>query len=244
MVQKERVTIPLVRGQAMPAYFARPDGDAPAPGLLVVHEIVGLNDDIRGITERFAENGYAALAPNVFANRGVMPVCVVRTIAALQRGRGPAVDDLLAARDWLAAQPGVDESRIGVVGFCMGGGFALLLGSIGDFQVAGDYYGDVPKNPERLRSLCPVFAGYGLDDKVFGGKAQLLEDHLQALGIPHQVEVYEHVGHSYMNRHALWMVKLSPLTPLRARYDETAAEDSWSKMLDFFAEYLGADAAY
>ena len=85
----------------------------------MLHEILGLNGDIRAIAERFASAGYAALAPDLYAGTGIRPLCIVRTLRSLGRGEGPALDAIETARRWLAARPEVDGARMGVVGFCM-----------------------------------------------------------------------------------------------------------------------------
>ena len=243
MVRQEDIALPVTGGRHIRAHLARPaPGRSPVPGVLVLHEILGLNHDIRRIARRFASEGYAALAPDIFDGLGPMPLCVVRTVAAISRGQGPVVDDMLAARDWLSEQPEVDGERIGVAGFCMGGGFALLLGSLADFKVAAPYYGEVAERADRYRDICPVVAGYGGRDKLFAKKGRLLEAHLEALGVPHDVKIYDEAGHSYMSRHPKWMMALAPFTPLRARYDEAAAEDSWRRMLAFFGAHLLANA--
>jgi carboxymethylenebutenolidase len=240
MVRREDITVPVSDARRIRAHFEQPEaGAGVVPGLLVLHEMLGLNDDIRRIAGRFAAEGYAALAPDIFDGRGPMPICVARTVANVARGEGPIVDDMLALRDWLAKQPTVDGERIGVVGFCMGGGFALLLGSIGDFQVAAPYYGAVAKDRERYRDICPVVAGYGARDMVFARKGRLLAEHLKALGVQHDVKIYDDAGHSYMSEHPRWMMALAPFSPLRAHYDEAAAEDSWRRMLAFFRAHLG-----
>jgi len=239
MVEQADITLPVANGRTIRAHLARPeDGSAPHPAVLVLHEILGLNNDIRRIAGIFAAEGYVALAPDIFDGLGPMPICIVRTVSNITKGEGPVVDDMLAARDWLAALPEVDGDKIGVAGFCMGGGFALLLGSLADFKAAAPYYGDVAPRASRYKNICPVVAGYGAKDKVFGKKAALLKSHLEELGVPHDVKVYNDAGHSYMSQHPKWMMALSPLTPMHAHYDETAAEDSWRRMLAFFREHF------
>lgn len=242
MIRAEDIELPVTNGRSIRAHLARPELDSPAhPAVLVLHEILGLNDDIRRIAGLFASEGYVALAPDIFDGLGPMPICIVRTVANIRKGKGSAVDDMLAARDWLAASPEVDGSRIGVAGFCMGGGFALLLGSLGEFGAAAPYYGDVARRASRYRSICPVVAGYGAKDAVFARKAEVLKSHLEQLGVPHDVKVYEDAGHSYMSRHPKWMMALAPLTPLKAHFNEAAAEDSWRRMLAFFAAHLAEE---
>src|SRR5271166_1822907 len=126
------ITFPADGGRPMrAAYAAPPDsqkqpGGQKVPGLIVIHEIFGLNDDIRRITGRLADLGYVALAPHLYDKPGMRALCVMRTMLTLRSGEGEAFQDLEAARIFLQKQPGVDPSKIGVIGFCMGGGFALL----------------------------------------------------------------------------------------------------------------------
>src|SRR5437667_245313 len=117
------LTFPSASGRPMRAALALPPGGARRPAVIVIHEIFGLNDDIRRMTGRFADLGYVALAPDLYDAGGPHVLCIVRTMLALRRQDGPAFADLEAARAWLAARPEVDPSRTGVAGFCMAVGF-------------------------------------------------------------------------------------------------------------------------
>src|SRR5712692_5220122 len=142
------ITFPAADGHPMRAAYAAPgDGRAHA-GVIVIHEIFGLNDDIRRITARVAGLGYAALAPDLYDGPSPRLICIARTMLALARGEGTAFADLDAARQFLQQQRNVEGSRIGVIGFCMGGGFALMFARRARLGVAADFYGDVPKTRE------------------------------------------------------------------------------------------------
>src|SRR5581483_6872841 len=104
-------------------YVARPDGAGPWPGVVIVHEAYGLADVMRRQADRLAQAGYLALLPDLYSDGGALR-CVVRTMRALVAGQGRALVDIEAARQWLLAQ-GDCTGRIGIVGFCMGGAFAL-----------------------------------------------------------------------------------------------------------------------
>ncbi len=229
-------------GGPMRGYLALPDGAPPAggwPAVIAIHDIMGFTPDIRRIARRFADSGYAALAPALYDGAGAPPLCVTRTVRDMSRGEGPAFQRLEAARVFLAARSDVAGDRIGVTGFCMGGGFALYWAAKGGLQVCAPYYGQVPGNAESLRRVCPVVAGFGELDKPFIAHAHNLEKHLAELGVPHDVKIYPGVGHAYMNDHGGGlMAAFAKRTPMRAGYDEQAAEDSWRRMLAFFAAHL------
>ncbi|MDQ1445418.1 MAG: carboxymethylenebutenolidase [Acidimicrobiaceae bacterium] len=227
---------------ALRAFVAKPEtdgpGPGPGPGVLVLHELFGLNDDMRRIARRFADNGYVAMAPDLFSH-GNKAVCLARVLADVARGgQGRTLDDVVSARNALGEMDGVDPARVGVAGFCMGGNFALLLGATGTVQASAVNYGAVPKRRDDLRAVCPVVASYGAGDRVFAGQARRLEEHLTALGVPHDVKVYEGVGHSFLNweNAPAWMLKLP--SPMHPGYSEPAAEDAWARMLGFFSQYV------
>ncbi|TNE91646.1 MAG: dienelactone hydrolase family protein [Deltaproteobacteria bacterium] len=219
-----------------PAYVT---GD-PASGraVVVLHELFGLTDDIRRIADRFAEAGYFAVAPNLFAPRGRAPLCIVRVMGDLSRGDGPALDQIEAARRWVVAQ-GIDEARIGVAGFCLGGGFTVLAAGRGKFAVAAPFYGDVPRSQRKVAGLCPTVASFGDRDAMFAAGADRLRQHLERLGQPHDVKLYEGVGHSFANPdHPKWSRPFAGLPPLRVGYDPEAAADAWKRVFAFFDETL------
>lgn len=209
--------------------------------MILIHEVMGLNGDMQQKAQRFANLGYVALAPDLFSTRGPMPLCIVRTMRGLQGGDGPVFADLEACREWLAARPEVDASRMGVVGFCMGGGIALLFAVKSDVGAAAVFYGSVPKEQDDLDGVCPMLGGYGGRDRVFGKNGRLLAHHLQGLQVANDVVTYPRAGHSYMSDHRGLMAKLSAWGPTRVRFDPEAAEDSWLRMERFFAEHLGSD---
>jgi carboxymethylenebutenolidase len=217
----------------MPAFLALPAGAdaAPVPGVLVLHEIFGLNDDIRAQARRAASLGYAALAPDLLAALGPRPFCLVRAFRDLARGEGRAFDALDAARAWLAAHPAVDSSRLGILGFCMGGSFALLMAARAPLRAAAVFYGAVPKSPAALEGVCPVVAGYGGRDRLFAPQGRRLQQHLV---------IYPAAGHSFMNRHDGVAARLGAWGPMKVGYDPAAAEDSWRRIAAFFAEHLGS----
>jgi carboxymethylenebutenolidase len=224
-------------GKALRASLTVPDGPGPHPGVLVLHEAFGLNDDMRRICRRFADEGYAALAPDLYSagNR-------LRCLSALLLG--PTQPQSLAlievTRRHLAGLEAVDEHRLAVIGFCMGGGFALVVGARGGLKAASVNYGAVPKQAQDIAGVCPVVSSYGAQDRMFLSHARRLEEHLATLGVPHDGKVYENAGHSFLSydNGPAWITRLP--SPLHAGYSEADAEDAWKRILGFFAEHVTA----
>lgn len=236
------LAIPLADGGSLEAELFLPQSAGPYPGVLVLHESFGLNDDLRRIAARFAEEGYAALVPNLFSH-GSRIVCLSRVMTDMVRG---AVDreiaDILAARAALAERADIDADRIAVAGFCLGGGFALIAATKPGFRAAAVNYGDVPKDRSKLDGACPVVASFGGRDRLFGrNMAERLEAHLTALGVPHDIQTYPDAGHSFFSTYDGWQAWLARLpSPMAVGHDASASADGWQRMLSFFEEHVRA----
>lgn len=222
------------------AYLALPQGDGPWPGVVVIMDLIGLSDDIRQQADRLAAAGYLAFAPDLYSSRGLK--CVLATLKSSRSGSGEAFEDIEAARHWLTAREDC-SGRVGVIGFCMGGGFALLSAPRYDFAAASVNYGEVPAEAAaELAGACPIVASYGRKDRSLRGRAERLEGALQTLGIAHDVKEYPDAGHSFLNRFDMgapvgllfWIVGF--------RYHHPSAEDAWRRILTFFDQHLRGPA--
>ncbi len=231
----EHVTYPCLDGFAMKARVSRPNDGGPHPGMVMTFEATGLHVEMQRLADETAAAGYVVIAPDLYA-RGNAVLCFARLMQDLKAEKGRGVDDLLAARTWLRAQPFVDPERIATMGFCLGGGFALVLAKTGLFKVAADFYGEPP---QALDGACPVVASYGGRDEVMTPHVPALEAELQRLAIPNDVKVYPAAGHSFMNTqpNALMGLLLKNL-PVHGEYDPQAAGDAMNRMLAFLEKYV------
>jgi carboxymethylenebutenolidase len=210
-----------------------PTGDGPWPGVVVVHDMTAFNQDIKNITRKIADNGYIALAPNLYS-RGGPVLCVRRVITDLFAHRGRAIDDIVAARETLAARADCTGS-IGIVGFCMGGGFALVMASQG-FDASAPFYPSLLQNYDNVvdDDACPIVASFGKRDPILQGRGPKLEKTLERKGIPHDVKVYDGVGHSFANQ-----LPAQPLLRITGfGYGAEQSEDAWGRVFGFFDTHL------
>jgi carboxymethylenebutenolidase len=212
------------------AYVARPRklgrGDK-LPGVLVIHENRGLNEHIEDVARRTALAGYVAIAPDGLSVAGGAPADQEAARDLFTKTDGARIaSDVLAAVPWLAADP-VNNGKIGVVGFCYGGGLALraAIEAVG-VDCAVSFYGR-PLSTEDTRKLkVPVLLHYaGTDERVNAGIPEFRAA-LDAVGVPYSLNMYPGTQHGFHNDSSA------------ARYDEAAAKLAWQRTLDFFATYL------
>lgn len=227
------------RGE-MPVYVGIPAGDGPWPGALVVSDALGMTTDLRNQVDWLAGAGYLAAAPDLHYWGGRMR-CLFTTVRQAMSGRGTVYEDFETVRSWLVKHPS-GNGRVGVIGFCLGGGFALLLATRGEYDVACSNYGGLTKEAMAgLARSCPLVGSYGGRDrslrKVPGQIAAVLREH----SVPFDIKVYPDAGHSFMNDHVdseqpKWSVVMGKFAS--TGYLEPAAHDARERILAFFDEHL------
>ena len=229
------VTIPCQWGD-LPTCVARPQIPGPWPGVVIIHDAGGMKPDIRSQAEWLASEGFLAAAPDLFHWGGTIR-CLRQIARDFGERKGRSFDEIDAVRTWLTQQEGC-SGKIGIIGFCMGGGFALMLAPGRGFSASSvNYGGHLPKDVETfLAAACPIVASYGAKDMWNRGVAQELETLLTKLEVPHDVKEYSDAGHSFLNDHKdAWF---RALKIIRISYHEPSARDARRRIAAFFHAHL------
>lgn len=214
-------------GSTARGYLAADGGAGPQPGLILIHEWWGLNEHVKDLTRRFAEQGYAVLAPDLYDGSSTKdPEEAGKLMQGLDKTK--ALEKLDGAVAYLQGLPSVDGENIGVTGFCMGGTYALLLAAHNkSVKASAPFYGDIPADDELKNLSAPVlFIGAEKDFWITKEKMDRLDEGLKKYGKEGEVKVYEGVGHAFFN------------DTRPEAYDKDAAEDAWTRVTGFFAEKL------
>ena len=226
----ERVEFAANGGQSS-GYLARPDQGA-GLGLLVIQEWWGLVPHIEDVCDRFAAEGFTALAPDLYhGETAAEPDEAGKLMMALNLDR--AATDLSGAIDWLAASDAVRGDGVGVTGFCMGGGLALVVATHRPDAVRAvvPFYGVIPwpqLQPDWSKLEAPVHGHFAERDAFFTpAKVRELEQTLRDLGKDADLQIYDGVDHGFFN-------DTRPDV-----YDETAASQAWTRTLEFLRSKLG-----
>ena len=206
-----------------------PDKPGPAPGVIVIHEWWGLDDWVKQQAQNLAKEGYAALAVDLYRGKVTNKQ---EEAHQLMMGTPPdrAIRDLKAAYASLQSRPEVRKDRIGVIGWCMGGRYAMELAT----QEAGlgaavAYYGAPPTEAAAIaRIKAPVLGNFGAEDKgPSPDQVKAFEKAMKDAGKSADLKIYDGAGHAFANVNNPWK-----------GYREAAAKDAWSRTVAFFNQHL------
>jgi carboxymethylenebutenolidase len=261
----QTVTFKCFDSTDMTTFISTPKTEGKHPAVIIVHEAWGVNEQIKGVANRFAEQGFVGIAPHLFSRdkdlteqaieKAMMrmwqippekrndPAAVQSLMASLSEnerkimnffftGRENAektmIQDLLFCINYIKTLEAVDEKRLGITGFCLGGGLTYQLATEYPFNAAVPFYGANPKPLEVVAKIkCPVFGIYaGEDLRITSGVPALVESmitHKKTF----QMKIYQGTQHAFFNE-------------TRPSYNKDAAEDAWTMTIAFFNKYLKA----
>jgi carboxymethylenebutenolidase len=224
----EYATVPSPQGNGtIRGYLARPaNASGKLPGVLVIHENRGLNPYIEDVARRFAVANFVAFAPDGLTSVGGYPGDDEKGAVKFREVDGPKmVEDFVASAGWLKARPDC-TGKIGVVGFCFGGGIANTLAvRIPDLGAAVPFYGRQPSAEDTAKIKAPLMLHYAGNDQGVNAGWPAFEAALKANSKKYEAFVYEGTQHGFHN----------DTTP---RYDEAAAKLAWQRTLDFLNKNL------
>ena len=211
-------------GVKVAGYLAEPSG-TPIGGLIVIQEWWGLNDDIKGIADRYAGEGFLAFAPDMYHGTLATEPDEARKLA-MSMERDLAAREIDAAIAWLKANKGV--SKVGVTGFCMGGGLTLAtaIRPSSNADAVHVYYGGGMPGAEQISTIkVPVMGSYGAEDRgIPPEQVNMLRETLTSAGIENDVKIYDGAGHGFFNS--------------GPSHHEPASQDSWGRSLGWFKRHL------
>lgn len=215
--------------QSLEGYLARPDDGKPHPGVIVIQEWWGLEPHVKSLVGRLAHAGYVALAPDLYHGKvATEPNDAMKAMMALNLDR--AVDEIQQAIDYLQSRDDVQPKKVGVIGFCMGGRLTWRVAERENGELAAIapfYAGGYQPTAEDIRKVtAPALVVWGNQDQgIPASQREHVETLLRQEGKTYRVLVY-HAGHAFLN-------------DTHPTYDQAAATQAWSELMDWLKRYLG-----
>jgi carboxymethylenebutenolidase len=226
-VQTSEVTFPS-QGDEIMGYLARPAADGVFAAILVCHENRGLTPHIRDVARRFAKEGYVALAIDLLSREGGTEANDRDEIPGLLSNADPTrhVGDFVAGYEYLQTLDYVDAERVGMTGYCFGGGITWRVATaLPELDAAVPFYGPAPELDQVPNIQAAVLGVYAEQDERINAGIEPLEQALQEAGITHQLNIYPGVNHAFHN-------------DTGERYVEEQATQAWQDTLAWFEEHL------
>jgi carboxymethylenebutenolidase len=210
------------------AYLARPSGEGQAPVVLVCHENRGLTDHIKDVARRLASAGYVALAVDLLSRQGGTSTLNSNDVPGMLGNTPPEqfVRDFLSGWRYLGEQPFAQAERVGMVGFCFGGGVTWLMATrMPELRAAVPFYGPHPPVSDVPNIQAAVLGIYAENDQRINQGIPAIEEAMREQGKIYEKVIYPDTDHAFHN-------------DTGPRYNPEAAQDAWSRTLEWFDRYL------
>jgi len=214
-------------GNSVPGYLSLPEGEGTHPGVVVIQEWWGLNDQIKGVADRLAEHGFIALVPDLYHGQVAEEPDEARKLV-MELNREQAMKEIEGAIEYLVRHPQVEPKKAGIIGFCMGGGLAAIGAFTGQFVGAAVvYYGNPPLDLMDNEVAAPLLGLYGENDKSIPlDRVEEFRRRLQEQGQDNEIIVYPNAGHAFANEER------------KGTFNREATDDAWQRTVDWFKRYL------
>jgi carboxymethylenebutenolidase len=221
------VQYPGPKGEMLIGYLAHPADEGARPAVIVIQEWWGLNDHIRDVTRRFAQEGFVALAPDLYHGVVVSEPDEARKMV-MELDMSQAIREIRQAVDFLQTRADVAGPKVGIVGFCMGGRLVLHTARVEpDLAAAVTFYGTPLTAEEAAEVKAPILGLYGTQDAGNPiANVRAMEKALNEAGIENSIRIYEGAQHAFFN-------------DTRASYHPEAAADAWKRTVAWFRGHLG-----
>ena len=218
-------------GKDASGYYVEPAAGSQAPGVVIIQEWWGVNDQIKGVARRFAERGYRALVPDLYRGQVGLDAKEAQHLMEGLNFGDAAGQDIRGAVQYLKQSSG----KVGVTGFCMGGALTLLaVANVPEIDAAVAWYGFPPLDYlDASKIKAPLMGHFANQDAFFKiEQVDALEDKLRQAGVAYTFHRYD-AQHAFANE--------APVDPnIPTKYNPAAAETAWKRTLEFFDEHLGA----
>jgi carboxymethylenebutenolidase len=223
-IKVKDITYPGKTGDVQ-AHLARPKGENIHPGVIIIHENRGLNPHTEEIARRVALEGFLAVAPNALSPLGGTPDNTDKARTLMQSlDPNDTVDNFVAAVKYLQTHP-QSTGKVGVTGFCWGGGMTNKVAVNSDVDAAVPFYGRTPDPEDVPKIKASILAHYAGDDERINAGIPAFKAALEESGTKHEIHMYEGARHAFFN-------------DTSERYHEEAAKLAWKRTIEFFKKIL------
>ena len=209
-------------------YLAQPKEPGNYPGIVMIHEWIGLNDYVKEIARQLASEGYVVLAVDLFEGKVAKNTTEARELSTKARNDIPvSVSNMKSAVEFLKNQDNIDDNKIASMGWCFGGGMSLQLALNEKLAATVIYYGSLETNTSKLSFIeWPVLGIFGeIDTSIPVESVKQFDVALDELGIENEIYIYPNVGHAFAN-------------PSGMNYAAEETKDAWKKTVDFLDRNL------